>query len=120
MVLPSVMAGTFMGLANFMQGTYSEIGEGACYLYSSGALLSGLLYTVWGCLVQFRKTGKLWSIDSSNLFTRSPRGHAQLHYRIVCLLLLRASLNFAFIYTILASVKYASLAGMNQGIMTNL
>ena len=67
---PSLMAGALMGATNFAQGTIAEIGLGASYLYAGGALLSSILYFIYGAIQQRRQSGEWWRAEDSNLWKR--------------------------------------------------
>ena len=108
----SLLAGTIFGAIGFAQGTISELGIGYVLLYSSGSLLSGLIYQIFSALTQLKKTGSVWNIEDSTLVCVED-GRYKLRWGLLGLVLLRVGINFVVIWMGTLALDASIKAGIN-------
>ena len=113
LALPSFLAGVCLGLNNFLLGLISDEGLSSAYIFSFGALVFGIIYRVNDMLQTKVKYGKLWRLESSNLFIRNEDGNIKLNKSNAFGLILRTSINMCFQATTMLALQYAKKSGLN-------
>jgi len=71
LILPSFMAGVFLGTNNFCLGFISELGVNAASLFSLGAFVFTTLYKLVEACRMKRKHGVYFPYEFSNFFKKN-------------------------------------------------
>ena len=95
--MPSLLAGLLLGLNNFMLGMISEIGLGAAFIFSLGAILYTLCFRIGQMLYSKSKLGYYWKASNSNFFKADEiSGSYQINWINILGLFIRVVLNIVF------------------------
>ena len=112
LLVPSVLSGIFLGITNFSQGTISDMGIGATFLYSNGALITGFGYIIYTAIQQRKATGEWWSVKSSNL-VKLEEGKYKVKWEVFWCLLARTIITLAQTASALVAFHTSDEAGLN-------
>lgn len=104
-----------------MIGLISDIGLGAAYIFSLGALIFTFTIRTSQMFKNKRENGQYWQMSNSNFFkVIDESGRFRVNWINFVGLIIRTLLNIAFQVSIMLAFKNAKLANMNQGIITSL
>lgn len=97
LILPSFLAGCFLGTNNFFLGFISDLGINAATLFSLGAFIFTTLYKLVEACRMKSKHGSFFPYQYSNFFKENPKtGKAEIKWICVGGLAIRSLFNISF------------------------
>ena len=97
LVVPSFMAGVFLGTNNFFLGFISELGIAAAFEFSLGALLVTSIVKLVVAIRSKRQTGHFFPYERSNFFRKNEKtGKVSIKWMNVLGIVLRPICNMSF------------------------
>ena len=97
LVLPSFMAGVFLGTNNFFLGFISELGLAAAFEFSLGAFILTLIVKTIIAIKSKRATGQFFPLKSSNFYVKDKaNGVVSIKWINVLGIMIRPLCNMSF------------------------
>ena len=96
LILPSFLAGVFLGTNNFFLGFISDLGINAATLFSLGAFIFTTGYKFIEALRMKAAHGKFFPYEFSNFMYRNESGTTSIKWKCALGLLIRTLFNISF------------------------